>query len=64
LTQSTIADALGLSTVHANRSLMDLRRRELISLEDRRLTILDWDALQGHAEFDPLYLHLNPSEAA
>lgn len=64
LTQSTIADALGLSTVHTNRSLMELRDRGFIALESRRLTIFKWDELQEFAEFDPLYLHMNTTDAA
>jgi len=57
VTQSAIADALGLSTVHVNRSLMDLRREGLITLEKHTLTILKWEELQHYADFDPLYLH-------
>jgi hypothetical protein len=55
-----MGDALGLSTVHVNRSLMDLRREGLITLEKHTLTILKWDELQQYAEFDPLYLHMEP----
>jgi CRP-like cAMP-binding protein len=65
ITQSVIGDALGLSTVHVNRSLMELRGRGLISLEKHTLTILKWDELQEEGGFDPLYLHLKvPAEAA
>jgi len=60
ITQSIMGDALGLSTVHVNRSLMDLRREGLITLEKHTLTILKWDELQQYAEFDPLYLHMEP----
>jgi len=59
LTQSVMGDALGLSTVHVNRSLMDLRGRGLIALDKHMLTILKWEALQDEAGFDPLYLHLD-----
>jgi CRP-like cAMP-binding protein len=64
LTQAAIGDALGLSTVHVNRSLMELRRQGFITLERRTLTILDWDALQGYSEFDSLYLHMDIAQAA
>lgn len=58
LTQAAIADALGLSTVHVNRSIMDLRSRGLITLEKQILTIPDWGELQAFGGFDPLYLHM------
>ncbi|MBX9932104.1 MAG: Crp/Fnr family transcriptional regulator [Methylobacterium sp.] len=60
ITQVDIADALGLSNVHVNRVLQDLRSRKLISLRGRALVIENWDALREAAEFDPLYLHLEP----
>jgi CRP-like cAMP-binding protein len=56
-TQAELADALGLTAVHVNRVLQDLRRSELIVLRGRTLTILDWDGLQHAGEFDPGYLH-------
>ncbi|MEA2839688.1 MAG: hypothetical protein QOF41_1018 [Methylobacteriaceae bacterium] len=59
ITQSVIGDALGLSTVHVNRSLMELRGRGLVSLEKHRLAILKWEELQEEGGFDPLYLHLD-----
>jgi CRP-like cAMP-binding protein len=58
LTQTELADAVGISTVHVNRTLKRLRREGLISLHDNKLAILDWSALQEVAEFDPSYLQL------
>jgi CRP-like cAMP-binding protein len=58
LTQTQIGDALGLSNVHVNRTLMELRAAELFVFEGGRLTILDWDGLKAAGEFDPLYLHI------
>lgn len=57
LTQSELADVLGLSSVHVNRSLQDLRSRGLVSLQNRRLTIRDLDRLREASFFDPAYLH-------
>ena len=57
LTQSDLADALGLSTVHINRSLQDLRATQLITLRSKRLTIHDREGLMNLAAFDPSYLH-------
>ncbi|HET7817150.1 MAG TPA: Crp/Fnr family transcriptional regulator [Sphingomicrobium sp.] len=58
LTQQELSECLGLTAVHVNRTLQELRRRGLITLEDRRLIILDRAALGKVAEFDPLYLYL------
>jgi CRP-like cAMP-binding protein len=59
LTQREISECLGLTVVHANRTLQELRRRGLIELENRQLTILDRRGLEGVAEFDPAYLYLD-----
>jgi CRP-like cAMP-binding protein len=58
LTQLQMGDALGLSDVHVNRTLQELRAEQLIRLEGGTLTILDWKGLKDAGEFDPLYLHL------
>ena len=58
ITQTEIADALGLSTVHVNRSIQELRAAGLIDLRRSALTILDWDGLTRAGEFDPAYLHI------
>jgi CRP-like cAMP-binding protein len=57
-TQVDIADALGLSNVHVNRVLKELRERELLTLHNRRLEIFDWQELIKFCDFDPTYLHL------
>jgi CRP-like cAMP-binding protein len=59
LTQRELSECLGLTVVHANRTLQELRRRGLIELENRQLTIIDRRGLEGLAEFDPSYLYLN-----
>lgn len=58
LTQRELSECLGLTVVHANRTLQELRRRGLVDLENRRLTIRDRSGLEGVAEFDPNYLFL------
>ncbi|TXN76592.1 Crp/Fnr family transcriptional regulator [Methylobacterium sp. WL18] len=57
LRQPDLADALGLTSVHVNRTLKDLREDGLISLKARRLEILDWARLQAIGQFSPRYLH-------
>jgi CRP-like cAMP-binding protein len=59
VTQMDLADATGLSTVHLNRTLQELRAAGLITLRDRSLTILDPQALRNTAMFNPNYLHLD-----
>ena len=58
LTQERLADCLGMTSVHANRTLQELRSRELIVLRSRVLQILDLPGLQALAGFDPAYLYL------
>ncbi|AWN34475.1 Crp/Fnr family transcriptional regulator [Methylobacterium radiodurans] len=58
-TQADLADAMGLSTVHINRTLQDLRRAGLIVLKGRNLTIPDLAALQAASLFTPNYLHFD-----
>ena len=59
LTQRELAECLGLTVVHANRTIQELRRRGLLELENRQLTILNRAGLEGLAEFDPYYLYLD-----
>jgi len=56
LTQELIGDALGLTTVHVNRTLHALREDKLIALEDRLVTILDFEALSLLSDFENSYL--------
>ena len=58
LTQTELADCIGITPVHANRVLQELRARKLITLRMRQLTILDREALAALAEFDPRYLEM------
>jgi len=64
ITQSEFADALGISTVHTNRVLQELRGAGLITLKEGTLTVLDWDGLKGAGDFEPTYLHMEPSAEA
>lgn len=53
-TQDDMADILGLTNVHVNRTLKALRNEGLIRLETRCLTILDLPALARIADFSPV----------
>ncbi|WP_232494830.1 Crp/Fnr family transcriptional regulator [Novosphingobium kaempferiae] len=63
LTQADIADATGLTPVHVNRTLRDLREGGLIG-EGHRIRLLDVPGLRKIAGFHPSYLHLNEADAA
>ncbi len=57
LTQEELADTMGLSTVHVNRTLQDLRGNGLITSKGKRMIVNDVDRLFAFAEFNPKYLH-------
>jgi CRP-like cAMP-binding protein len=59
ITQAELADSLGLSTVHVNRVLQDLRRDGLIQSRGKYLAVTDWRTLEEVAGFDPRYLHVH-----
>jgi len=58
LTQSDLGECLGLTPVHINRTLKDLRERGLMEFRSGRVTIHDLEGLRGVAEFDESYLYL------
>jgi CRP-like cAMP-binding protein len=58
ITQNDLADMLGISLVHVNRVVQELRGKGVISWQDKTVHILDWPGLQRIAEFDAGYLHL------
>jgi len=58
VTQAELADTLGLSAVHVNRTLQDLRAPNLIVLKGKILLIPDLEALKAVALFNDKYLHL------
>lgn len=58
LTQTDLAECVGLTPIHVNRTLKELREQGLVQFKSGRVTILDWDGLQEVAEFDPSYLYL------
>lgn len=59
LTQRELSECLGLTVVHVNRTLQELRRRQVVETENRHIRILDKPALESLAEFDPAYLQLS-----
>lgn len=58
LTQTDLADATGLSSVHVNRILGRLKRAGLLTLEGARLTVPSAGKLEAFCGFDRGYLHV------
>ena len=63
LTQQELGDALGISTVHANRTIQHLKDLGLVRIVDRRVVITDLPQLEHFAEFDDAYLAFSPQGA-
>ena len=56
ITQYLLADALGLSAVHVNRVLRQLREAKLLTFRDGFVGFENYDRLAEFAQFDPTYL--------
>jgi CRP-like cAMP-binding protein len=57
ITQAHLSDALGLTTVHVNRTLKALRDEHLVTFRSHMVHIPDWDRLAAVGDFDSAYLH-------
>lgn len=64
LTQEQLADAVGLTPIHVNRTLRDLERQHLIKREKRTICIVDWTAMEELGDFNDRYLHPNLTKGA
>ena len=64
LTQEQLADALGLTPVHVNRTMQQLRSDGMITTTNRTMTLPDVPALRRIGGFDPRYLHIDPPAEA
>jgi CRP-like cAMP-binding protein len=64
VTQAELADATGMTSVHVNRTLQQVRKAGLIRWRNGDLEVLDWAGLKRAAGFDPTYLHLEPAKHA
>jgi CRP-like cAMP-binding protein len=60
MTQEQLADALGLTPVHVNRTIMSLEADGFIQRDKRRIRFPDWEKMRGVADFNQRYLHLHP----
>ena len=59
MTQEQLADAVGLTPVHVNRTLKAMEAEKLIARHKRFIRIPDWERLRTMAGFNELYLHLD-----
>jgi CRP-like cAMP-binding protein len=58
MTQEQLADAVGVTTVHVNRTLQVLRKHAGLTFKRPRVVVEDWKQLAEVAEFDPEFLQL------
>lgn len=60
INQTCIADALGLTAIHVNRVLRQLREAHLLTLKSGVVEIHDWHGLAEIASFSSDYLNMDP----
>ena len=58
ITQAELGETMGLSNVHVNRALQELRASGLIEFKTGMLTVHDVDRLRKMSDFNSNYLHL------
>jgi CRP-like cAMP-binding protein len=58
MTQEQLADVVGLTPVHVNRTLKSLESQGLIKRDRRKVSFPDWQALRDVGDFNQRYLHL------
>jgi biotin operon repressor len=63
LSQELLGDALGLTKIHVNRMLRELRELGCLTFRNGRVTYGDMARLIDLAEYDPAYLDVSPEPA-
>jgi CRP-like cAMP-binding protein len=58
VTQEEMADLMGVTPVHVNRTLRLLREQGLLELDGKWVVIPDFEQLRQYGGFNPNYLHL------
>lgn len=64
LTQEQLADAVGLTPVHVNRTLKALVADGIVHRDKRYISFTDWNRTKEVADFNALYLHLEQARPA
>jgi CRP-like cAMP-binding protein len=59
ITQNDLGDATGLTNVHVNRVLKELRTRSIVTARAGKVTIHDWDQLVLVGDFDDAFMLLD-----
>jgi CRP-like cAMP-binding protein len=60
ITQEQLADAVGLTPVHVNRTLKSLEADGLITRNKRNIVFPSWERMRDVGDFNPRYLHIEP----
>lgn len=63
MTQEQLADAVGLTPVHVNRTLKTLEAEGLIVRSKRSISFRNWQGLQSIGDFNQRYLHFGPQQS-
>ena len=58
-TQADLGDATGLTSVHVNRTMKELRLREVVTMRSGQVIIHDWDQLAAIGDFDDAFMLLD-----
>jgi CRP-like cAMP-binding protein len=59
ITQIDLGDATGLTSVHVNRTLKELREQSIVEHRSGAVTIHDWDQLVKTGDFDAGFMLLD-----
>ena len=63
MTQEQLADTLGLTPVHVNRTIMALEAQGMIERDKRRIRFPEWRRMRELGDFNQRYLHLEPQRS-
>ena len=59
ITQTGLGEATGLTSVHVNRTLKELRDRSIVTAQSGKVTVHDWDQLVRVGDFDDAFMLLD-----
>jgi CRP-like cAMP-binding protein len=59
ITQSDLGDATGITSIHVNRTLKELRTRSIVNMRGGVVAVSDWERLVATGAFDAAYLLLD-----
>jgi CRP-like cAMP-binding protein len=62
MTQEQLGDAVGLTSVHVNRTLKSLAADGIVHRDRRHISFDNWDRVRAVGDFSALYLHLDQAD--